>query len=82
MEREVESSESVEKEGEGGKSLHHPNRVVTKGSNGKKGKSCKGCLYYSSIRKSNARNPLCVGVSRTFQQGIAFVPPPSLFTLF
>ncbi|KAF8406500.1 hypothetical protein HHK36_008589 [Tetracentron sinense] len=32
------------------------------------GKSCKGCLYYSSILKSKARNPLCVGVSRTFQQ--------------
>ncbi|XP_043708184.1 uncharacterized protein LOC122657524 [Telopea speciosissima] len=33
-----------------------------------KGKSCKGCLYYSSILKSKARNPLCVGVSRTLPQ--------------
>ncbi|XP_043712309.1 uncharacterized protein LOC122661059 [Telopea speciosissima] len=35
---------------------------------GSKGKSCKGCLYYSSIQKSKARNPLCVGVSRTLRQ--------------
>jgi len=70
MKRDVESSESVEKEREGGKSQHHPNRVVTKGS---KGKSCKGCLYYSSIRKSNARNPLCVGVSRTLQQVPSYI---------
>lgn len=30
-----------------------------------KGKSCKGCLYYSSTRKSNSRNPLCVGLTRS-----------------
>ncbi|XP_027073153.1 uncharacterized protein [Coffea arabica] len=30
-----------------------------------KGKSCKGCLYYSSTFKSNSRNPLCVGISRS-----------------
>ncbi|KAK8916473.1 hypothetical protein KSP39_PZI022466 [Platanthera zijinensis] len=34
-----------------------------------KGKSCKGCLYYSSILKSNARTPVCVGISRTLPQG-------------
>ncbi|KAJ8494242.1 hypothetical protein OPV22_015963 [Ensete ventricosum] len=33
-----------------------------------KGKSCKGCLYYSSRLKSNARNPVCVGISRTLPQ--------------
>ncbi|XP_042519882.1 uncharacterized protein LOC122093595 [Macadamia integrifolia] len=33
-----------------------------------KGKSCKGCLYYSSILKSKDQNPLCVGVSRTLPQ--------------
>ncbi|KAF9601657.1 hypothetical protein IFM89_021179 [Coptis chinensis] len=33
-----------------------------------KGKSCKGCLYYSSILKSKSRNPFCVGVTRTLQQ--------------
>lgn len=29
------------------------------------GKSCKGCLYYSSTFKSNSRNPLCLGLSRS-----------------
>jgi len=33
--------------------------------NKKAAKSCKGCVYYSSTRKSNARNPLCVGISRS-----------------
>ncbi|KAL3525319.1 hypothetical protein ACH5RR_013691 [Cinchona calisaya] len=31
----------------------------------KKGKSCKGCLYYSSTFKPNSRNPLCVGITRS-----------------
>lgn len=30
-----------------------------------KGKSCKGCLYYSSAFKSSSRNPLCVGITRS-----------------
>lgn len=34
-----------------------------------KGKSCKGCLYYSSTLKSKSRNPLCVGITRSFPQG-------------
>ncbi|CAA2974257.1 Hypothetical predicted protein [Olea europaea subsp. europaea] len=29
------------------------------------GKSCKGCLYYSSHLKADSRNPLCVGLSRS-----------------
>ncbi|XP_038977285.1 uncharacterized protein LOC120107857 isoform X1 [Phoenix dactylifera] len=33
-----------------------------------KAKSCKGCLFYSSVLKSEARNPLCVGITRTLQQ--------------
>ncbi|XP_010919387.1 uncharacterized protein [Elaeis guineensis] len=33
-----------------------------------KAKSCKGCLFYSSVLKSEARNPLCVGISRNLQQ--------------
>ncbi|XP_020243805.1 uncharacterized protein LOC109822054 [Asparagus officinalis] len=33
-----------------------------------KGKSCKGCLYYSSVLKSNGRNPRCFGISRTLPQ--------------
>lgn len=35
-----------------------------------KGKSCKGCLYYSSTLKSKSRNPLCVGITRSFPQGM------------
>ncbi|KAG5614226.1 hypothetical protein H5410_014050 [Solanum commersonii] len=35
----------------------------------KQGKSCKGCLYYSSTYKSNSRNPLCLGLSRSLPQG-------------
>ncbi|XP_026456909.1 uncharacterized protein LOC113357687 isoform X2 [Papaver somniferum] len=35
---------------------------------GLKGKSCKGCLYYSSIRKSKSRNPLCLGITGALQQ--------------
>lgn len=30
-----------------------------------KGRSCAGLLYFSSHRKSRARNPLCFGLSRT-----------------
>ncbi|KAF8410507.1 hypothetical protein HHK36_003037 [Tetracentron sinense] len=52
----------VEKE-EGGDQNRNQNQVK-----GSKGTSCKGCLYYSSILKSKARNPLCVGVSGTLQQ--------------
>nr|DAD40409.1 TPA_asm: hypothetical protein HUJ06_014732 [Nelumbo nucifera] len=44
------------------------NQIQAKGM---KGKSCKGCLYYSSILKSKSRNPRCVGVSRTLQQGLS-----------
>nr|XP_019067939.1 uncharacterized protein LOC101249978 isoform X2 [Solanum lycopersicum] len=32
------------------------------------GKSCKGCLYYSSTFKSNSRNPLCIGLSSSLPQ--------------
>ncbi|KAI3959147.1 hypothetical protein MKX01_023823 [Papaver californicum] len=44
------------------------NPQVKEGGGGIKGKSCKGCLYYSSILKSKERKPLCVGISRTLQQ--------------
>ncbi|XP_059293101.1 uncharacterized protein LOC132046480 [Lycium ferocissimum] len=37
-------------------------------SSGNKGKSCKGCLYYSSTFKSNSRNPLCLGLTRSLPQ--------------
>ncbi|PIA55965.1 hypothetical protein AQUCO_00700345v1 [Aquilegia coerulea] len=42
------------------------NEVIN--NNTLKGKSCKGCLYYSSIRKSNSQNPVCLGFTRTLQQ--------------
>ncbi|KAG0457125.1 hypothetical protein HPP92_022282 [Vanilla planifolia] len=38
-----------------------------------RGKSCKGCLYYSSSFKSNARNPLCVGIGRTLPQVPSYI---------
>uniref|UniRef100_A0A7N0ZQT4 DUF8204 domain-containing protein n=1 Tax=Kalanchoe fedtschenkoi TaxID=63787 RepID=A0A7N0ZQT4_KALFE len=34
----------------------------------RKGKSCKGYLYYSSVLSSKSQNPRCVGISRTLQQ--------------
>lgn len=36
----------------------------------RKGKSCKGCLYYSSTLKSKSRNPVCVGITRSLPKGI------------
>lgn len=49
-----------------------------------KGKSCKGCLYYSSTFKSNSRNPLCLGLSRSLPQGSPSNPFrfPFFFCLF
>ncbi|OAY83993.1 hypothetical protein ACMD2_17845 [Ananas comosus] len=40
---------------------------------GRKGKSCKGCLYYSSLRKSQSRNPMCFGISRTLPQVPSYI---------
>ncbi|KAK6129584.1 hypothetical protein DH2020_036685 [Rehmannia glutinosa] len=37
----------------------------TPNSNVNKAKSCKGCLYYSSRFKSDSRNPVCVGLTRS-----------------
>ncbi|KAJ6802287.1 uncharacterized protein M6B38_348995 [Iris pallida] len=34
----------------------------------RKGKSCKGALYHTSLRRSDGRNPLCVGITRTLPQ--------------
>ncbi|XP_062234117.1 uncharacterized protein LOC133931280 isoform X2 [Phragmites australis] len=33
-----------------------------------KGRSCKGCLFYSSVLRSRARGPVCVGVTRSIPQ--------------
>jgi hypothetical protein len=43
-----------------------------------KGKSCKGCLYFSSVLRSRARGPVCVGVTRAIPEGrISRSSPPS-----
>lgn len=55
----------VDKEArEGGVQNQNPAPNQSKGS---KGKSCKGCLYYSSLQKSNSKKPTCVGFSRALQ---------------
>lgn len=38
-----------------------------------RGRSCKGCLYHSSILKSKSQNPRCVGISRTLQQVPSYI---------
>lgn len=48
----------------------------------RRGKSCKGCLYYSSMLRSRGFNPVCVGIPRSIPQGktkrtlISPPPPP------
>ncbi|XP_014619007.1 uncharacterized protein LOC114374998 isoform X2 [Glycine soja] len=49
----------------------NPNPNPPHTTRGSKGKSCKGCTYYSSLHKAKSKNPTCVGFSRTLQQ----VPP-------
>ncbi|XP_022146105.1 uncharacterized protein LOC111015399 [Momordica charantia] len=38
------------------------------GAKDSKGKSCKGCLYYSSLQKSKSKTPTCIGLSKTLEQ--------------
>ncbi|CAN6206695.1 unnamed protein product, partial [Urochloa humidicola] len=33
-----------------------------------KGRSCKGCLFYSSVLRSRARGPVCVGITRALPE--------------
>ncbi|CAN6220096.1 unnamed protein product [Urochloa humidicola] len=33
-----------------------------------KGRSCKGCLFYSSVLRSRERGPVCVGITRALPQ--------------
>lgn len=40
---------------------------------GRKGKSCKGTLYFSSHLKSKGRNPRCVGFTRSLQQVPSYI---------
>ncbi|KAL4615922.1 hypothetical protein ACB092_07G161800 [Castanea dentata] len=50
---------------------NHNNNIISK--NGSKGKSCKGCLYYSSLQRSKSKNPTCVGIPRTLHQVPSYI---------
>ncbi|KAL5563115.1 hypothetical protein UlMin_032862 [Ulmus minor] len=56
-----------DEDGHGGTQNPNPNSIPngnrTRGSS--MGKSCKGCLYYSSLQKSKSKYPTCVGLSKT-----------------
>ncbi|KAG8050465.1 hypothetical protein GUJ93_ZPchr0009g1149 [Zizania palustris] len=39
----------------------------------RKGKSCKGFLYYSSVLRSRGFNPVCVGIPRSIPQVPSYV---------
>ena len=61
-------AEDKEDREEGG--FHNPNHNNNSNNISKKGsevKSCKGYLYYSSLRRS--KNPTCVGIPRTLHRG-------------
>ncbi|KAJ0907908.1 hypothetical protein HanRHA438_Chr07g0304481 [Helianthus annuus] len=58
--------------------LHSSNEKLAS----RKGKSCKGCLYYSSTLKSNSRNPVCVGITRSLPKGILIFRFYSVFDVF
>ena len=55
---------------------NHNNNISKKGS---QGKSCKGCLYYSSLQRSKSKNPTCVGIPRTLHQGQSLYNPFFIF---
>ena len=56
---------------------HNNNNNISK--KGSQGKSCKGCLYYSSLQRSKSKNPTCVGIPRTLHQGQSLYNPFFLF---
>uniref|UniRef100_A0ACD6ACM8 Uncharacterized protein n=1 Tax=Avena sativa TaxID=4498 RepID=A0ACD6ACM8_AVESA len=41
---------------------------VVKGAGLVQGRSCKGCLFYSSVLRSKGRGPVCVGITRSIPQ--------------
>ncbi|KAG6571077.1 uncharacterized protein LOC111448192 [Cucurbita moschata] len=45
-----------------------PPNLTSNGAKDSKGKSCKGCLYYSSLQKSKSKTPTCIGFSKTLEQ--------------
>ncbi|RLM55243.1 hypothetical protein C2845_PM10G20740 [Panicum miliaceum] len=44
-----------------------------------KGRSCKGCLFYSSVLRSRARGPVCVGITRALPQGFLLIYPAAVY---
>ncbi|XP_062024586.1 uncharacterized protein LOC133740668 isoform X1 [Rosa rugosa] len=58
----------MDKEGERFQN-QNPNPNQSRGST--RGRSCKGCLYYSSLHKSKSKYPTCVGFYRTLNQGLS-----------
>ncbi|KAK3009653.1 hypothetical protein RJ639_014739 [Escallonia herrerae] len=67
-EERVVNSKEIGGDGGGGASPNREAAGADTTSLAKKGKSCKGCLYYSSTLKSKSRDPLCVGITRTLPQ--------------
>ncbi|XP_050363722.1 uncharacterized protein LOC126782508 [Argentina anserina] len=49
----------------------NPKPNQTRGST--KGRSCKGCLYYSSVQKSKSKYPTCVGFYKTLNQVPSYI---------
>ena len=65
--------QAMENEEEGPQN-HHPKPAPQNPNHrsaaiGSAGKSCKGCLYFSSLQKSKSKAPTCIGFSRTLHQG-------------
>ncbi|XP_043810207.1 uncharacterized protein LOC110609782 isoform X2 [Manihot esculenta] len=60
--------ENNEAGGRDEKAEKNQNQTEAGGGGASKRKSCKGCLYYSSILKSKGINPRCIGIPRTLHQ--------------
>ncbi|XP_062024587.1 uncharacterized protein LOC133740668 isoform X2 [Rosa rugosa] len=60
----------MDKEGERFQN-QNPNPNQSRGST--RGRSCKGCLYYSSLHKSKSKYPTCVGFYRTLNQVPSYI---------
>ncbi|KAH9622817.1 hypothetical protein KSS87_011223 [Heliosperma pusillum] len=67
---EVKKEEKIgEEDGKTSEEKHQNcNSKVQQNPEARKGKSCKGTLYFSSILKSKGKNPRCVGFTRSLQQ--------------
>ncbi|KAL2520451.1 hypothetical protein Fot_24374 [Forsythia ovata] len=59
------SNESIYHKTEDTNQLKEQSSSKNTNANINTGKSCKGCLYFSSHFKADSRNPLCVGLSRS-----------------